>query len=89
MKFTWHEPKRRANLQKHRFDFRDAEQVFAGPTMTVEDASDYRGEQRLNTTGFLGLTIVTICHTETEDRIRIISMRKAEAHEIETLCRYI
>ena len=33
--------------------------------------------------------IVTICHTETEDEIHIISMRKAELHEIETLSRYL
>lgn len=66
MNFTWHEPKRAANLKKHGFDFADATQVFNGPTMTVEDARDYGGEQRFNCTGFLGLTIVTISHTETE-----------------------
>jgi uncharacterized DUF497 family protein len=33
--------------------------------------------------------IVTICHTETEDEIHIISMRRAELHEIETLSRYL
>jgi uncharacterized DUF497 family protein len=32
---------------------------------------------------------VTICHTESEDEIHIISMRKAELHEIETLSRYL
>jgi hypothetical protein len=87
--FTWHESKRRTNLKKHGFDFADAEQVFAGPTMTEEDARDYAGEQRFNTIGFLDTRIVTICHTESADEIRIISMRKAELHEIETLSRYI
>jgi uncharacterized DUF497 family protein len=61
---------------------------FDGPTMTVEDARDY-GEQRFNTTGFLGIAIVTISHTETDDEIHVISMRKAENDEIETLCRYL
>jgi uncharacterized DUF497 family protein len=42
-----------------------------------------------NSTGFLGMAIVTICHTETEDEIHIISMRKAEFHEIEILSRYL
>lgn len=60
MNFTWHERKRATNLRKHGFDFADAEQVFSGPTMTQEDARDYDGEQRYNTTGFLGLAIVTI-----------------------------
>ena len=89
MKFTWHEPKRKANLKKHGLDFADAEGVFNGPTITEEDPRDYHGEQRFNSTGFLGETIVTICHTETGDEIHIISMRKAESHEIDTLSRYL
>ena len=74
MNFTWRESKRKSNLNKHGFDFVDAEKVFDGPTFTVEDARDYDGEQRFNSTGFLGTTIVTISHTETEDEIHIISM---------------
>lgn len=81
MKFTWHEPKRQINLKSHGFDFRDAEQVFNGSTATVEDKRDYGGEQRFNTTGLLGVTVVVISHTETEDEIHVISMREAENHE--------
>ncbi len=87
MNFTWKAAKRKTNLKQHGFDFANAEQVFNGPTFTVEDACDYDGEQRFNSTDFLGTTIVTICHTENE--IHIISMRKAELHEIETLSRYL
>jgi uncharacterized DUF497 family protein len=86
---TWHEPKRQANLVKHGYDFADAHKVFAGPTLTLEDARDYGGEQRFNTTGFLETAIVTLSHTETDDEIHVISMRKAEPHEIETLARYL
>lgn len=89
MNFTWHESKRKSNLKKHGFDFTDAEQVFSGPTITEEDAREYDGEQRFNSTGFLGTAIVTITHTETDREIHIISMRKAEPHEIDTLSRYI
>jgi uncharacterized DUF497 family protein len=32
---------------------------------------------------------VTISHTETENDIHIISMRKAESHEIDTLSHYL
>jgi uncharacterized DUF497 family protein len=63
--------------------------VFAGPTLTLEDVRDYGGEQRFNTTSFLGTAIVTLSHTETDDEIHVISMRKAEPHEIETLARYL
>jgi uncharacterized DUF497 family protein len=89
MNFTWHEDKRQTNLKKHRLDFADAEQVFSGPAMTVDDARDYGEEMRFNTTGFLGRCIVTICHTETDDEIHIISMRKAENHEIDEFSDYL
>jgi uncharacterized protein len=89
MNFTWHEPKRQTNLKKHGLDFADAAQVFDGPTFTVEDTRGYGGEQRFNSTGFLGTGIVTICHTETDEEIHIISMRKAEPHEINILAQYL
>ena len=89
MIFTWKSTKRATNLKKHGYDFANAERVYDGPTFTVEDTRDYDGEQRFNSTGFLGTAIVTICHTESEDEIHIISMRKAETHEIETLSRYL
>ena len=89
MNFTWKTAKRASNLKKHGLDFADAEQVFNGPTFTEEDTRDYQGEQRFNSTGFLGTTIVTITHTETDDEIHVISMRKAEPHEIDTLAHYL
>jgi uncharacterized DUF497 family protein len=89
MEFTWHSAKRTKNLAKHGFDFADAALVFNGPTMTIEDSRDYNGEQRFNTTGLLGVEFVTICHTESDDEIHIISMRKAEQHEIDTIARYL
>ncbi len=89
MNFTWKAAKRASNLKKHGFDFADAAQVFNGPTVTEEDARDYDGEQRFNTTGFLSMAIVTISHTETENDIHIISMRTAEPHEIDILTRYL
>ena len=89
MRFTWHEPKRLSNFKKHGLDFCDAEKVFGGATATVEDRRDYLGEQRFNTTGLLGLTVVVITHTETEDEIHIISMREAENHETRQFFSYL
>jgi len=89
MHIFWHEPKRQSNLRKHGLDFADAGQVFAGPTLTMEDASADYGEQRFNTLGLLGVTVVCICHTETDDQIRVISMPKAENHAIEQLFSYL
>ncbi len=81
MQFIWDESKRQANLKKHGLDFAAAERVFAGVTTTTEDKRNYGGEQRFNTTGMQDVTVVVITHTETENEIRIISMRKAENHE--------
>ncbi len=89
MRFTWHEPKRLINLKKHGFDFADAEGVFNGTTSTVEDKRHYQGEQRFNTTGLLGVVVVVITHTETEEEIHIISMREAENHETHQFFSYL
>ncbi len=81
MQYSWHEPKRRSNLRKHALDFRDAQKVFAGPTFTFEDNREDYGEQRWVTLGLLRDTVVVIVHTETEEEIRIISMRRAKDEE--------
>jgi uncharacterized DUF497 family protein len=81
MRFTWHEPKRQANLKKHGVDFVDAERVFTGPTFTFEDDREDYGEQRWVTLGLLGMKVIVIVHTETEDEIRVISMREADNDE--------
>jgi hypothetical protein len=81
MRFIWDEPKRQANLNKHGVDFTDAERVFAGPTFTFEDDREDYGEQRWVTLGLLGVQVVVIVHTETEEEIRVISMREADNHE--------
>ncbi len=81
MRFTWREPKRRANLKKHGVDFADAERVFAGPAFTFEDNREDYGEQRWVTLGLLDEQVIVIVHTETEDEIHVISMRKADKDE--------
>ncbi len=89
MIFTWHETKRKTNLKKHGLDFAAAEQVFSGPTSTTEDERPYGGEQRFNTIGLLGVKLVVITHTETENEIRIISIREADKHEIKEFFSYL
>ncbi len=55
----------------------------------LEDKRDYQGEQRFNTTGLLGVMVVVITHTETDDEIHIISMREAENHETRQFFSYL
>jgi len=80
MNFTWDEDKRQRNLKKHGLDFADAYKVFQGATFTFEDIRFEYHEQRFVTIGILE-DVVVVVHTETEDEIRIISMRKASKHE--------
>ncbi|PKO22669.1 MAG: hypothetical protein CVU38_08195 [Chloroflexi bacterium HGW-Chloroflexi-1] len=81
MRFTWHESKRQATLARRGLDFAHAEQVFAGPTFTFEDDREDYGERRWVTFGLLREKVVVIVHTETEDEIRVISMREADKDE--------
>ena len=81
MRFTSHEPRRRTTLDRRGLDFADAESVFAGPTFTFEDDREVYGERRWVSLGLLRGTVVVIVHTESEDEIRIISMREADRDE--------
>lgn len=89
IRFEWDESKRRANLRKHGFDFAGVEQGFEGPTFTVEDDRANYGESRFVTIGFWAERVVNIVHTETDDVIRIISIRKATRYEQEEFLRQI
>lgn len=82
MKHEWDEAKNRVNRQKHGLDFRDAAEVFAGPTVTVlDDRFDY-GEARLATFGLLrGVLVVVVVHVDRDEVRRIISMRRATKRE--------
>ncbi|MCA9990682.1 MAG: BrnT family toxin [Ardenticatenaceae bacterium] len=81
MRFSWHEPKRQITLKRRGLDFAHAEQVFVGPTFTFEDDRKDYGEQRWVSLGLLREKVVVIVHTESEDEIRIISMREADKDE--------
>ncbi|NJN96156.1 MAG: BrnT family toxin [Anaerolineales bacterium] len=81
MKFEWDEAKRQTNLHKHRLDFAEAEIIFSGATFTFEDNRYAYGEDRFITLGLLKGAVVVIAHTERNEVIRIISLRKATKYE--------
>jgi uncharacterized DUF497 family protein len=79
--FTWDDRKSKTNLKKHGIDFADAETVFAELVLTfADDRFDY-GEHRFVTVGMLNDIVVVVAHTEIDEEIRIISMRKATKNE--------
>lgn len=84
MRYTHDAKKRAANLRKHGYDFKDAPQLIEGAaTVTFEDRRFDYGEQRFITLGMLDGNVVIIATAETDEEIRVISMRKAELNEEE------
>ena len=81
MEFEWDEVKRQTNLRRHRLDFADTAIVFSGATFTFEDDRFEYSEDRYITLGLLNGVVIVIAHTERDDVIRIISMRKATRYE--------
>ena len=81
MELEWDEVKRRANYAKHGLDFRDAEKVFQGITLTAEDNRQDYGEKRFISLGLLEDMVVVVVYTARREKIRIISMRKANQRE--------
>ena len=84
MRYTYDPKKRKANLKKHGYDFKDVQLLIDGSaTVTFEDRRFDYGEQRFVTLGVLRNDVVAIATAETDEEIRVISMRKAERHEEE------
>ena len=81
MKLEWDENKRLINLQKHKIDFIGSEEIFDGYTVTFEDDSVDYYEQRFVTFGMFQEHVVAVIHTERDENIRMISIRKATKHE--------
>jgi hypothetical protein len=87
MRFMWDETKRQANLKRHGLDFADAEQVFGGPLVLMEDTREDYGEQRMIGIGLLDIVVVLIVRVEFDETIRIVSMRKADSDETDLFYR--
>ncbi len=83
MHWTWNIAKERDNRRKHRLGFETAQLVFDDPhAMSRPDPFPY--EERWQTVGVIGQVTVLVVHTwpeGSEETGRIISARKATAHE--------
>ncbi len=82
MNFEWDEQKNQQNIRKHGFDFADAWKVFGGPLLPELDLRTDYGEDFWTVIGLLGDRVVVVTFTVPgNERIRIISVRKALRHE--------
>jgi len=81
VRFEWDEEKNRENIRKHGLDFADAREIFDAPLLTNLDGGEDYGEERWIGVGFLRNFVVVVVYTDTEDVIRIVSLRKALKRE--------
>jgi uncharacterized protein len=83
--FEWDDAKAEVNLRKHKISFRAASRVFDDPLVVIEqDLSEDYGEDRFLAIGLVADLLMAVAYTERGDRVRIISARKANAHEQRT-----
>ena len=81
MKIPFDPSKRLAALEDRGLDFIDAEIVFAGMTITVEDVRRDYGEPRFQTVGFLAGRMLMIVWTPRGEARHVITMRKCNDRE--------
>lgn len=81
--FEWDEVKSKANLQKHKVSFEEGKTIFNDPFLfTFPDDEHSANEDRFINIGLSANgRILVLTHTEQQDKIRIISCRKATARE--------
>lgn len=86
MIFAWDERKDCVNRRKHRVSFETAALVFEDPNAISYRDRVVNGEERWHTIGLAGgIAVLLVVHTSEEEhgeeKIRIISARKATAGE--------
>jgi len=83
--FEWDERKAAANLKKHGIRFDEAKSVFMDERAKLIDDPDHSDDESrfvlLGLSGALRLLLVCHCYRGQGHTIRIISARKASAHE--------
>ena len=81
MHWTWDPEKDRQNIIKHDISFSTAQLVFQDSLFTSRE-DPYPHEQRWQTTGTVGPSVIIVVHTwPQESPGRIISARKADRTE--------
>jgi uncharacterized DUF497 family protein len=82
IKFEWDEAKRRANVRKHGVDFAEMTRFDWSTHTSRPDARRTYGEERLCLLGLIDGRIHAVVVTRRRDRLRIISLRKANRREV-------
>jgi uncharacterized DUF497 family protein len=81
MRVTYDPEKRERTLRERGLDFEDAQVVFDGVTLEVEDTRKDYGEVRIICFGLLVGRVVVVGYTPRGADRHVFSMRKANARE--------
>jgi uncharacterized DUF497 family protein len=81
--FEWDEVKAKANFKKHKVSFEEGKTIFNDPFLFTFPDSEHsiKEERYVNISLSAKGRILVLTHTERQDKIRIISCRKATARE--------
>ena len=84
MRFEWDARKASTNLLKHRVTFDEGIEVFYDPNALEDyDARHSKTETRFTIIGFSSRRLLFVVYAEYDDKVRIISVRKASKPERE------
>jgi hypothetical protein len=81
VRITYDPAKRARTLVERGLDFRDAEHVFAGATIEIDDTRKDYGERRVVCYGFLAGRMVVVGYSPRDTARHVFSMRKANDRE--------
>jgi uncharacterized protein len=86
VEFEWDDEKADSNLKKHGVSFEEGATIFNDPQIaTIFDPSHSEDEERNISIGIsIQGNLLVMVHTEREERIRLISCRKATNAERKT-----
>jgi uncharacterized DUF497 family protein len=83
IEFEWHKLKAEANWKKHKVFFDEAITIFGDENVLVVPDREHSSDEERNVA--IGLSkegqLITLCFTEREERLRIISARLSERWE--------
>lgn len=79
--FTWDQPKRQINIEKHGIDFQDAKHIFEDP-YRIERQSYRNDEERYEVIGEVNSNVLLVAYVIREGNVyRLISARRASRNE--------
>jgi uncharacterized protein len=84
--FEWDDDKAKRNLKKHGVSFEEAATIFNDPRIaTISDPDHSEDEERFVSLGMSFIQrLLSVIHTERNERTRLISARKATKTERKT-----